>query len=140
MHPYDNDSYATILNIGSYSSSIFFKVRCLRGIFKNLFPDAKSSAAELPPPEYCSCGRGLIILPFSRAPPAGVFRCVVPTDSILAKPRNHCDSLLHQRLNEAGVGEIAIHYYPQCPLPNYVPTAIRVAAVILLRVSVPVTA
>ena len=25
MHPYDNDSYATILNIGSYSSSIFSK-------------------------------------------------------------------------------------------------------------------
>ena len=87
-----------------------------------------------------SCDRGLIILLF-RGRPLPEYSCGLsqPTASF-AKPRNHHDSLLHQRLNEADVGEIAIHYYPQCPLPNYVPTAIRVAAVILLRVSVPVAA
>ena len=85
-----------------------------------------------------SCGRGLIILLF-RGRPLPADGSSQPTASF-AKPRNHHDSLLHQRLNEAGVGEIAIHNYPQCPLPNYVPTAIRVAAVILLRVSVPVAA
>jgi len=35
MHPCDNNSYATILNIGSYSSSIFLKSR-LSAEFKKI--------------------------------------------------------------------------------------------------------
>jgi len=136
MHPYD-DSYATILNISSYSSSIFsksglsaeFKIICL--MTKRLNPRlarAKPNVDSFIAFGSTSSNHVDAFLgsninfqmqkQCSRVAPSGILQLWSWLDNPRSRsaPRNHRDSLLHQRLDEADIGEIAIHYYPQCPL------------------------